>query len=291
MIELARDTDKDAIILLWANCFGDSIAYIEQFLDKRFDASRCLIYRDSGRIVSMMFLLEGSLRTGGFQRKACYIYAACTHPRYRKRGIMAALMQRAQQEAGDLGAGSLCLVPSKESLFSFYARFGFQSRFSKKIVSLSRNSLQLLAQNERCEPHQDFAQIYGIRMRSLEQNDAFIWDAQAVAYALEEALFNGLEVANAGTAEKECYAIVDTKSEIAEVREALCAPSGLPTLASLLLQMTPAAEFRIHLPLFFPLSADNCLIVSNGMELGLDITLLAGEQPASGGAYIGLTLE
>lgn len=286
MVDIARETDKEGIIRLWEECFGDSRAYIAHFLEKRFASSRCLVFRDSDIIVSMMFLLEGRLQTAGLQNKAYYIYAACTHPQYRKRGIMAGLMIRAREDAVELGAGSLCLVPSEASLFGFYERLGFQTYFSKKIVVLQRSTLQLLAQKEPFELSPSNECITDIRNRALAQTDAFLWDKPAVAYAVEESLFNGLAVA-AGSA-KDCYAFIEAKGETAVAREALCLPGCMPSLASLMLRMSDASEFCLHLPVSFPLSADNCREVPNGMALDFDGEPL---DDARGGAYIGFTLE
>ncbi|HOU11132.1 MAG TPA: GNAT family N-acetyltransferase [Clostridiales bacterium] len=286
MIDMARETDQADIAQLWAVCFGDSAEYIAHFLKKRFSASRCLVFRDSGQIVSMMFLLEGRLQTAGRQRTAYYIYAACTHPQYRNRGIMAALIERAREEASALGAGALCLVPSEASLFDYYARFGFRTFFEKKIIKVQRQTLQLLASDEPVALVPDNGAIADIRTRALEQTDAFLWDEPAVAYASDEALFNGLAVA-AGN-RNDCYAFIETKGDIAVAREALCLQGCLPSLASLLLRMSQASKFQIHLPVSFPLSADNCREVPNGMMMELNGV---PERISHGLAYIGLTLE
>lgn len=185
-----------------------------------------------------------------------------------------------------MGAGALCLVPSEASLFGFYSRLGFQTCFGKKIVVLRRNALEMIAQEERCLPAASNESIAEIRARALAHTDAFLWDAPAVAYAVDEALFNGMLVAAGGASD--CYAFIEIKGDTAVAREALCLPGALPSLASLMLRMSGASEFRLHLPVSFPLSADNCNEVPNGMMLDLD-GIKAALPP--GGAYIGLTLE
>jgi predicted acetyltransferase len=93
----------------------------------------------------MLFLLDGSLRCGGEQTRSGYIYAACTAPEHRGKGYMSALLNGADDIARRQGKEFLCLVPSEQSLFEYYARFGYLSSFKTKKIVLSRFVLEQIA--------------------------------------------------------------------------------------------------------------------------------------------------
>ena len=61
---------------------------------------------------------------------AAYLYAVCTAPALRGRGNCRLLLQEAEQDLKRQGICAAVLVPAEESLFGFYARFGYRTVFT-----------------------------------------------------------------------------------------------------------------------------------------------------------------
>lgn len=78
------------------------------------------LYRENGRAVNMICtsrITDGEL-------DAEYIFAVCTKPEYRNRGIFSKQLDTV------IGNKACVLIPENESLFSFYERFGFSAIYA-----------------------------------------------------------------------------------------------------------------------------------------------------------------
>lgn len=111
--------DKNQIIRLWQDVFGDSKEDIDFFLDNCHNKS-CLGYFHENELVSMLFLID-CYYAGA---KGKYIYAVCTDNRYRKKGFASSLINEAKSFMNDF----LWLIPAKNYLFEYYAEFGFETK-------------------------------------------------------------------------------------------------------------------------------------------------------------------
>ena len=111
--------DREQIISLWSEIFGDSREDIEFFLDNCKN-KRCLGYFEKGVLVSMLFLID--CRYGAYNGQ--YLYAVCTDENYRKRGIASKLIAEAKRNMKDF----LWLIPAKDHLFAFYGKYGFETK-------------------------------------------------------------------------------------------------------------------------------------------------------------------
>lgn len=185
MIQLIDKTQKrDEIIALWQEAFGDKEEYIAFFLDNC--ASECLGYSENGRLVSMLFLLNGSI--GDFNVK--YIYAACTSSEFRGRGIMGELIEAAKVRCRESNFDGIFLVPAGERLYDYYARFGFVSRFKKALIEFENSSLNYDKLTELTDIHE----VVRVRNKLLKGYDCFKFDDKTVLYSVKEHLLNGGKV-------------------------------------------------------------------------------------------------
>ena len=107
--------DKNLIIPLWHEAFGDSEEEILFFL-KNCKHMKCLGYFDKDKLSSMLFLIDCKANNESYK----YIYAACTYKNKRGRGDMSALLNYCKDEFN-----SVCLIPGDESLVDFYLKRGF----------------------------------------------------------------------------------------------------------------------------------------------------------------------
>lgn len=104
-------TNREEIILLWQEAFGDSREDILFFLEN-CKHKICLGYFKDDTLISMLFVVECSL---GY-----YIYAACTKKEARNSGAMSHLLDYCKKNYS-----SLCLIPANEPLIAYYKNRGF----------------------------------------------------------------------------------------------------------------------------------------------------------------------
>ncbi len=121
-ISYASKENSDEILSLWNICFPEFPEFTKWYFENIFSFKNTLIYKEDNKIISMtqeIPLIFNSLK------KATYIYGACTHPLYRKKGIMAKLLRQSFENDIKKGTGLSILIPENEELFNFYEKFGY----------------------------------------------------------------------------------------------------------------------------------------------------------------------
>ena len=112
--------NREFIVKLWQEAFGDSTEDIEFFIDNVRDA-KCLMYFEEGSPASMLYLVkckaEGS--------DSNYIYAACTLSEYKGRGCMSKLINYCFDNGIEV-----CLIPANDGLIEFYTKRRISHKFS-----------------------------------------------------------------------------------------------------------------------------------------------------------------
>ena len=106
--------DKNEIIPLWQEAFGDSKEEIEFFLNNA--DYECKGIYINNVLSSMLLLFKCRLKDEDFN----YIYAACTYNDFKKQGLMTELLDYCKKEYP-----SICLIPADEGLTDYYKKRGF----------------------------------------------------------------------------------------------------------------------------------------------------------------------
>lgn len=106
--------DKDEIIPLWQEAFGDTENEINFFIDNCRHA-KCLAYYINNEIASMLYLVNCKLDGNN----ALYIYAACTAEKYRGQGIMTKLIEYCIKQYSKQYL--ICLIPASDTLVDYYS--------------------------------------------------------------------------------------------------------------------------------------------------------------------------
>lgn len=116
--EAAQEEIAD-LAALWKICFGDPDDYPLRFLAACIAQadSRVLVCEEGGTPQGMCCAVSVHAREHG---KGAYLYALCTHPSHRGKGIAHALIDAARARYG-----FLCLIPASASLRAFYLAQGF----------------------------------------------------------------------------------------------------------------------------------------------------------------------
>jgi predicted acetyltransferase len=239
----------------------------------------------------MLFLLDGNIKIAKEHYSSFYIYAACTSPEYRGMGLMASLICRVAEIAVADSKDYICLVPANAVLFEYYARFGFETSFKKKEISVSRRQLCMIAAENAENYYPDIQEITELRNKVFSNGDYYVWDEKNIEYSIYENKSIGGKTIYLGKNGKLAgYAMFIETVEKVIIKE-LCVLNGfLDSLIRLLVSSVKAENFMLNLPVGFPLTSDNFVIKENGMakpiSTGGKIAL-----PAVCNAYIGLTLE
>lgn len=139
-------TNKEAIIDLWQEAFGDTKEEILFFLENCKN-KKCLGYFENGSLLSMLFLVKCSF---GY-----YIYAACTKKQARNTGAMSALLDYCKNSYRHL-----CLIPANEPLISYYKKRGFIKKAPLSSLEFEETKEICAYLLEGCELKQPFILIY-----------------------------------------------------------------------------------------------------------------------------------
>lgn len=139
MIKFFRADKNDVAQLkkLWLESFDDTEEATDLFFDKNWRWMRAFCAKDKNKVVSALYLIETALNGC----KAHYLCGASTKSDYRKRGIMAGLIDFALEAAKHDGDKFSVLMPANLSLYDYYAGFGYMAQcFAEKRI-FSRDEL------------------------------------------------------------------------------------------------------------------------------------------------------
>lgn len=126
MLRKANNNDLPQIIKLWNVSFPEDENFTKWFFENYFNIEYTIVYEDNGVVVSMLQMLPHEIKNLG---KVSYIFGACTLPEYRGKGIMAELIAYSEKLDRQKDLKASILIPQEESLFNFYARFGYEPHF------------------------------------------------------------------------------------------------------------------------------------------------------------------
>ena len=132
----ARSGDSENITETWRLSFGDEESFIHRMLTGLGMLGTAIVAEDEqGDVRSAMLAFDG-LSLGGVE--TTYLYALCTHPEYRSRGMGGAVAAECVRAAGERGAQLVCLHPGSEKLAQWYERtLGMKVLSERCAVSLA----------------------------------------------------------------------------------------------------------------------------------------------------------
>ena len=211
-VVFANETDREAIIHIWEQCFGDSEEYIRMYLENRFTTENMMVIHADGRPVSMASFLPAEIILNGKREEARYVYAVATLPAYRGRGYASEMIKHGIQKYKE----PLILQPADEGLKRFYQTMGFWDAFLQEkpwnyelagVIEKNQreNETANTAENhpeikmsevfmEACKIEMVTASEYKRLRDAYFNGEGYVeWDDEAIAYAMEENAFWGGE--------------------------------------------------------------------------------------------------
>lgn len=282
MIRYSVESDRNDIIKLWHEAFGDSEAEIDFFLNNRYIPENTLVYETDSKIASMLFLLEGNMSIEGEDYPSYYLYAACTLNEYRGRGYMASLLAFAKETAQKRGYFFICLLPAEKALYDYYEKFGYKAIFRKKILKFSRKEFDL----EHSIPEETCIDREEIRNLAFREYNYFKWDNAALNFAFRHNKFYG------GDSVECCkgYALYSISKDQIAVKEFAFTELSKDVLSHILLSHNGPDTITVHLPADCKTTTEEYDTVDSGM-----IIAVTDEAESVinniGIAYLGLTLD
>lgn len=130
MTPINPDERLEQVRRLWAHCFSDGPDFVALYFRLRYRDSNTLTVDDGqGRVLSAMQLLPYPMTYLGHDLRTEYVSGACTHPDYRRRGLMSGLLTDALHVMRSRGTAMATLIPAHSGLFAYYARLGFATAF------------------------------------------------------------------------------------------------------------------------------------------------------------------
>ncbi len=193
---------RQSLADLWHNVFGDGYDYINLIFEKDYnDSIICFGEIDNNEVVSSFYLLRTTLKFKSENFTGYYLYAAATRPSYRGKGLMGKLIREAQLYCERQGYDFISLVPSEESLYSYYQRYGFVSSMYRYDIELQPSDAVVISGDDYYE------------MRSSFDMDYFNFDKHAFSYAVRSLSAYG---ANFYKDKNNVFSIVTEEGEVIE---------------------------------------------------------------------------
>ncbi len=165
-IRYAKASDLPQIRNVWNICFPEDISFGGWFFENVWKADNTLLCFEGDTLAAMLQMLPTELVNGENKCKATYIYGAATTPEFRRRGLMAALLEASFSEDRKNGRPLSVLIPQEEWLFDFYRKFSYEPKF---LICKKQSSASEAAGNVAVRPMTEadlepFAVLYESRM-------------------------------------------------------------------------------------------------------------------------------
>ena len=143
-IRFPLESEYENLKALWETAFDDSKESLDYFFQSTASPERVLAAFEDGKPVSALYMLESEIIKDNKAYSAYYIYAVCTHPDFRGKGLMKSLFEELFKVAQSRNIDYLFLVPEEEYLFNIYEKLGFKNGFSYSEETLSRKDFNCI---------------------------------------------------------------------------------------------------------------------------------------------------
>lgn len=160
-------TNLPQIQTMWGQIFGDSPEEIQRFYQYFYRQDHCLVAKAGSRIVSMLHSIEYGACAQGREMKGAYLYAVATAPSFRGCGLSSALLREHIQSLKKSGFDFVFLIPETDSLYPFYARFGFRKALKRRLYVPDTSDIP----SECCE---DMDKLYERYLYHLASRNTYI---------------------------------------------------------------------------------------------------------------------
>ncbi|KAA6343857.1 hypothetical protein EZS27_008488 [termite gut metagenome] len=130
---------KEQVKDLWRICFDDAADFVDMYFRLRYREEMNLFIQKDNKMISALQLIPYPMTFCGTTIQTSYISGACTHPDYRRKGVMHKLLLQAFARMYSEGVLLSMLIPEQPRLVNYYGCMGYVSVFnySKRIWELA----------------------------------------------------------------------------------------------------------------------------------------------------------
>lgn len=138
--------NKNDFLNLYLLCFSEDTVEDAEKMWHLSTSGKLLFKEANGKPVATLMLLPATL-CGENSCELYYIFAACTHPDYRKQGIMEQLLEEAFSTALADGKQGVFLRPATSKLFEYYGKRGYVpfSYYKTKEITFKKGKAKIFS--------------------------------------------------------------------------------------------------------------------------------------------------
>ncbi|MDR0768979.1 MAG: GNAT family N-acetyltransferase [Dysgonamonadaceae bacterium] len=139
MITFSEDGYKPALKIMWKCSFPtDTDSFIDFYFREVYKNDETLVYLEDREVVAALQMIPYTLKNHSETLQAGYISGAMTHPDFRRRGFMKALMYASFETMRAKHYDYTFLIPQETWLFRFYEKFGYNVCVSSPFLPESK---------------------------------------------------------------------------------------------------------------------------------------------------------
>lgn len=213
-VRAALPRDADQIMETWRSSFGDGQPFLMDFFASTGLAEHAVVAEAGGKILSMVFAFPGQ-KLGG--RTADYLYAHCTRPEYRGRGLGAAVLRAMTERCFARGAELVLLAPPDGAREAWYRR-ALGAEVLQRAADLPVEKAPVTSAECRLIDHREYA-----RLRAGESAALAVTPQLLAAQGVLHGHYGGVMV-HITLDGAPVLACAEPKGSAILVRELLCAP-------------------------------------------------------------------
>lgn len=133
----ATKADTRFLQRLWMDCFGDTAEYTALYFDHSFDPTRVFVLREDEIAAMCITFPVQYVAEDGDERAGAYLYAVCTRPELRGKGLCRRLLQETEAALKAQGCTFTCLRAASLELTAMYEKLGYKTTFTNREFSFS----------------------------------------------------------------------------------------------------------------------------------------------------------
>lgn len=177
-ITLATNKDIETLFSIWKKCFSADTVFLNFFFKECFPLTKTYVYKDLGRVVSSISLIDLTL-VGNPSKKGAYLYGVCTLPEYRGNHLSTKLIEYAEDDCRENGYNFIVTRPASPSLFALYRKIGYTTPIYRQYSDVP---LPIYADGV------SFKELDAKRLKELRKShlvsNYFEWDKKVLEYII-----------------------------------------------------------------------------------------------------------
>ncbi|MDR2650972.1 MAG: GNAT family N-acetyltransferase [Prevotellaceae bacterium] len=129
-IDLTKgQTLKELSKSLYKLCFDDNDKFVDFYFNKRYTAKNNFTILKNRNPVVALQVIPYTMTLFGAEIDLAYLSAICTHPDFRKQGLMTKLLEKTHKQLFDDGVHAAFLIPAELPLFDAYRKNDYETVF------------------------------------------------------------------------------------------------------------------------------------------------------------------